>query len=728
MSTNRNTILIYYNVDTKQLSDSSGAGISSIYTPVITYKTYPVLLLNFVNNSGSPHAFPEGMTFKAAIDTDYNIATALICKSQDTDINQGDWAGESLAHGRLSIRVSANTVPFGTRIGAAASLSAILEITGWVSIDIGGEPTPVRTFIETIPVILSNLVDAEDGTSPEELAGDYYTIAQVEARLKEGYELSFSEDGSSWHTTQTSDDLYWRYRYPNGVWSEGIGIVVGPEGPTGPTGATGPVGETGPEGPEGPQGPGFAITYVVADLAARDGLEDVVTGESVFVESEALVYVYNGESWGPGVAIQGETGPSGPQGEPGIQGESGPSGPSGPTGPKGAGLEITYVVATLLQRDALTEMVATDTVYVDETELLYVYDGSTWSIEGIALVGPEGPTGPSGPSGPTGPLGIGTAASLSIVNADLDPIAYTYTFPSRVTVLNIYDEAGDIVLPDVRIAETTTTVDFTAFAPLTDTWTIEYFSHVDELALFPGAGIAINYVVPDIEALDDLNDLIVGEVAFVEDTELLYVYTGAVWSIGTRVIGETGPSGPQGEQGIQGEPGPSGPSGPRGIQGETGPIGPQGPEGGPTGPQGEQGIQGEAGLMGPAGPTGPPGPPGPQGEQGIQGETGPINPNPWARTVYDIGPVQGAVTIDAADGHMQEITVAANITGITVTNFTDYPRIELLVRNSDGHGVGLGTGWNMFGGIPLGAATFRLVLGRRADGTTKDAHVSVEMV
>jgi hypothetical protein len=222
MSTNRNTIPIYYNVDTKQLSDSSGAGISSAYTPVITYKTYPVLLLNFVDSSGNPQVFPEGMTFKAAIDTDYNIATDLVCKSQDTDINQGDWAGESLAQGRISVRVSANTIPFGTRIGAAASISAMLEVTGWVTIDIGGTPMPVRTFIATIPVILSNLVDAEDGTSPEELPGDYYTIAQVEARLKEGYELSFSEDGSSWHTTQTSADLYWRYRYPNGVWSGAI--------------------------------------------------------------------------------------------------------------------------------------------------------------------------------------------------------------------------------------------------------------------------------------------------------------------------------------------------------------------------------------------------------------------------------------------------------------------------------------------------------------------------
>jgi hypothetical protein len=64
---------------------------------------------------------------------------------------------------------------------------------------------------------------------------EYLNAAQVNALLKAGYELQFSIDGSTlWHDTQATEDLYWRYRYPGGVWSDGIAMVIGPKGDAAP--------------------------------------------------------------------------------------------------------------------------------------------------------------------------------------------------------------------------------------------------------------------------------------------------------------------------------------------------------------------------------------------------------------------------------------------------------------------------------------------------------------
>jgi len=101
----------------------------------------------------------------------------------------------------------------------------------------------------------------------------------------------------------------------------------------------------------------------------------------------------------------------------------------------------------------------------------------------------------------------------------------------------------------------------------------------------------------------------------------------------------------------------------------------------------------------------------------------------WSFTRVSVGDVSGAVALDAADGHMQEMTPTAAVTGLTVSNLgADYPRVELLVVNTAGHAISLGAGWNIFGAIPTTAATFRLILSIRADGTTQDAHVSAEMI
>jgi hypothetical protein len=98
------------------------------------------------------------------------------------------------------------------------------------------------------------------------------------------------------------------------------------------------------------------------------------------------------------------------------------------------------------------------------------------------------------------------------------------------------------------------------------------------------------------------------------------------------------------------------------------------------------------------------------------------DPNSWTNTSFNNGDKSGAVVIDAISGHLQEMTVTAAVTSLTVNNLNNkYPRIELLVVNTSGHAFAFGSGWNEFGTIPEGNAVFRIVLAVRADGTTKDA-------
>ena len=126
-------------------------------------------------------------------------------------------------------------------------------------------------------------------------------------------------------------------------------------------------------------------------------------------------------------------------------------------------------------------------------------------------------------------------------------------------------------------------------------------------------GINVKYIVDDVEALAEIEDMEEGDWAAVGQSKpyILYCYNDEDWV----EFGEFPKAGPQGEQGIQGIPGPQGP---RGFTGEPGPRGYNGAPGaqgiqGPQGPQGEKGDKGDTGPQGPQGPQGPEGPQGPAG-------------------------------------------------------------------------------------------------------------------
>jgi hypothetical protein len=109
--------------------------------------------------------------------------------------------------------------------------------------------------------------------------------------------------------------------------------------------------------------------------------------------------------------------------------------------------------------------------------------------------------------------GGGGPATLEIVNADLTDSKYT--FNSRVTVLNIYSNTGDVVLADITTTSESTVIDFSHVAPLTDTWVIEYFSTLNTANIvtddtLTGSGTAadpleVDYPVLPSTRLDNYN-------------------------------------------------------------------------------------------------------------------------------------------------------------------------------------------------------------------------------
>lgn len=105
--------------------------------------------------------------------------------------------------------------------------------------------------------------------------------------------------------------------------------------------------------------------------------------------------------------------------------------------------------------------------------------------------------------------------------------------------------------------------------------------------------------------------------------------------------------------------------------GNPGPAGPRGPQG-ETGPQGPQGVPGEAGLRGPQGLQGETGPRGPEGPMG------PTGPQGLPASVNGATPVNGDITLTAADVPLS----AADATTVQ-TALARRDRVYNLLDNSD---------------------------------------------
>jgi len=221
------------------------------------------------------------------------------------DLDTETYRDPVLADGEITFEINANTYEFWTRLGSSRD-----DTSTTMQIQFYAPGSAFQSLILEFIFICKNRYTSSE--LPLDLSVvNYSTTAEVLALLRAEREFEFSVDGvSGWETGQTSDDRYWRERYPGGLWSEPIAMVVGPTGSPGATGATGPTGLPGATGPTGANG----ATGPTGSPGAT------------------------GPTGVPGAT--GPTGPIGPSGGPvgptGAQGATGPTGSPGATGPTGA--------------------------------------------------------------------------------------------------------------------------------------------------------------------------------------------------------------------------------------------------------------------------------------------------------------------------------------------------------------------------------------------------------
>ena len=402
---------------------------------------------------------------------------------------------------------------------------------------------------------------------------------------------------------------------------QGLQGLQGSEGPTGPTGPQGPAGLQGAQGADGAQG-------AVGPQGAQgiDGAQGA-TG----AQGDQGLQGAQGADGAQGVAgAQGVEGPTGPAGPTGAQGDAGLAGAQGAAGAQGSpGMGITFKGAIASSSNLPTSGMSIGDAYIaDDTDHLYVWDGSQW-IDGGSIQGPQGAQGATGATGAQGDQGLQGAQGADGAQGATGA-------------------QGDQGLQGSQGAD----------------------------GAQGATGAQGDQGLQGAQGADGLNGAqgAVGAQGSEGPTGATGPQ-GAQGSTGAQgVDGAQGAVGPQGAQGVGGAQGAAGSTGAQGdaglagAQGAVGPAGPQGAQGdaGSTGAQGDAGLAGAQGAVGPAGPTGAQGDAGPTGAQGdaglagAQGADGPIGAQGPAGYGIPTGGTSGQslVKIDSNPYNVQWATVS----------------------------------------------------------------------
>lgn len=214
--------ILYINWDSGDVIDSEGA--IKMDRPNISYGSAPVWQLRFVrvqnDNSLSGIDLSNVVSYHAAVDTDFLSSTLPMIRTLDSDIDH------SLAgSGIISVSMNACTETFFNKVDGRNTIGAYFEVRGNDSDD--------KCILDyRFPVNALGAVDPQGG-DPIPVASGGVTINDVYALLRSATEYRFSADGTNWHPTQQTGDIYYESRYPQGEWSEPIELVAGSDGADG---------------------------------------------------------------------------------------------------------------------------------------------------------------------------------------------------------------------------------------------------------------------------------------------------------------------------------------------------------------------------------------------------------------------------------------------------------------------------------------------------------------
>ena len=220
--------ILFINFDTGNLIDNEGALI--VQAPSISYKAYPSWEIHFVrvfdDGTLSGVDMTAGVSYNAAVDLDFNINTQPIIRTLDTGIDH-----TQAASGIFTVGLDAGTEGFLSAVNGRNTVQGWFEFRGYNSED--------RCLYDYR--IKCNCLGAIDPNSGEPLpvVSGGVTLADVYALLRSAPEYQYSDNGTNWHPTQQSGDIYYQTRYDGGDWSSTIEMIKGADGTDGEDGTDG---------------------------------------------------------------------------------------------------------------------------------------------------------------------------------------------------------------------------------------------------------------------------------------------------------------------------------------------------------------------------------------------------------------------------------------------------------------------------------------------------------
>ena len=214
---------LYYNTTAQCRVDEFNTRIAA--KPIIHYGACPTWELHFF--SGDTSETPEAVdlsdivSWRAAVDSDWNSSTEPMCRTLDEDID-----ASQAANGIISVPVNANTQRYHTVVDGKQSVGGWFELRGF---DDQGNVT----LVVLLNITCNNSIDPTGGAEPEPVDNDTATMTWVKAVIAQQLYFQYSADGITWHNPPMipDTDIYFRIKHgENGTPSAAQLIPYGPEG------------------------------------------------------------------------------------------------------------------------------------------------------------------------------------------------------------------------------------------------------------------------------------------------------------------------------------------------------------------------------------------------------------------------------------------------------------------------------------------------------------------
>ena len=178
---------------------------TSYEKPVLAYHSCTAYEFQFLDSEGAPVPLRDSDTLTLALDKDYQRETPLMAWCGSAEIINAE-------QGIVSFLIDCSAESFYSNVKNGA-MSPIMEIALYR----GGDTRGIVLLQDTVTA--KPRVQTTEG-APASGTPEYYNAAQVNALLKSGYEVEYSNDGETWRATPDNVKfIRFRYQNLNGEWA-----------------------------------------------------------------------------------------------------------------------------------------------------------------------------------------------------------------------------------------------------------------------------------------------------------------------------------------------------------------------------------------------------------------------------------------------------------------------------------------------------------------------------